>query len=110
LFDVAMATSLFPVLPFNGVARAIATVVHKLKPNGGFYATWFENPDAANFEPIVHPNDVTTYPDCRPYHYSFDLIAQACNTVGATVERVSDSTHPSGESILIITRSELGTM
>lgn len=102
LFDVAIATSLFPVLPFNGVARSIATVIHKLKPNGRFYATWFENPDAASFEPIVHPDGVTTYPDRAPYHYPFDLIAQACSAVGATVERVSDSTHPGGESVLAI--------
>jgi ABC-type polysaccharide/polyol phosphate transport system ATPase subunit len=104
LFDVAIANSMFPALPFNGVARAIATVVRKLKPEGRFYATWFENPDAASFEPIVHPSGVTTYPDRPPYHYSFDLIAQACNAVGATVERVRDSTHPHGESVLVITR------
>jgi ABC-type polysaccharide/polyol phosphate transport system ATPase subunit/SAM-dependent methyltransferase len=102
--DFVMASSVFACLPFNSVARCIAGVVRRLKPSGRFYATWFENPDAASFEPIVHPNGVTTYPDRKPYHYSFELIRQACQSVGATVERISDSTHPRGESVLIISR------
>ena len=103
LSDVAMADSLFPVQSFNSVATTIASVVRKLKPTGRFYATWHENPDPANFEPIVHPNGVTTYPDRQPFHYPFGLIEQVCGALGATVERVSDSSHPGGESVLAIT-------
>ncbi len=102
--DVAIANSLFSSLPFNGVARCIAGVVRKLKPSGRFYATWIENPDAANFEPIVHSNGVTTYPDREPYHYPFDLIEQVCRSLGATVDRLAESTHPRGESVLVISR------
>jgi homopolymeric O-antigen transport system ATP-binding protein len=103
-FDFAVAESVFPSLPFNGVARCIASVVHKLQPSGRFYATWFENPDPASFDPIVQPNGVTTYPDHEPYHYPFALIANVCGAVGATVERISDATHPGGESVLVISR------
>jgi ABC-type polysaccharide/polyol phosphate transport system ATPase subunit/SAM-dependent methyltransferase len=102
--DVAMANSLFRCLPFNSVACCIAAVVRKLRPSGRFYATWFENPDPANFDPIIHPNGITTYSDREPYHYPLDLIAQVCDAVGADVERITDSTHPRGESILVITR------
>jgi energy-coupling factor transporter ATP-binding protein EcfA2 len=102
-FDVAVASSLFACLPFNGVARCIASVVRKLKPSGRFYATWFENPDAADFEPIVRPDGGMTYSDRQPYHYPFDLVRQVCTAVGATVERVADSTNPRGESVLVIT-------
>ncbi len=102
--DVAIANSLFSSLPFNSVARCIAGVVRKLKPSSRFYATWFENPDAASFEPIVHPNGVTTYPDREPYHYPFELIEQVCRAVGATVDRLAESTHPRGESVLVISR------
>lgn len=102
-FDVAIANSLFAYVPFNKVARCIASVVRKLKPSGRFYATWFENPDPGNFEPIVRPNGVTTYSDREPYHYPFELIAAACRAVGATVERV-DSVHPRGESALLIAK------
>jgi ABC-type polysaccharide/polyol phosphate transport system ATPase subunit/SAM-dependent methyltransferase len=103
--DFVVASSVFTCLPFNSVARCIAGVVRKLKPSGRFYATWFENPDAASFEPIVQPNGVTTYPDHEPYHYPFQLIAQACEAVGARVERIGDSTHPRGESVLVISRT-----
>jgi ABC-type polysaccharide/polyol phosphate transport system ATPase subunit len=50
-FDIAAADSVFSRRPFNTVARCIATVVRRLQPAGRFYATWFENPDPANFEP-----------------------------------------------------------
>jgi ABC-type polysaccharide/polyol phosphate transport system ATPase subunit len=103
-FDFALASSGFAYLPFNDVARCIASVVRKLEPSGRFYATWFENPDPASFDPIVHPNGVTTHPDREPYHYPFALIAAVCEAVGATVERFDDSTDPRGESVLVISR------
>jgi len=103
-FDFALADSLFAYLPFNNVARCIAGVVRALKPSGRFYTTWFENPDAANFEPISHANGVITYPDREPYHYPFSLVEVVCDAVGAKVERVDGSTHPRGESVLVISR------
>jgi len=103
-FDIAVADSLFPFRPFNTVARCIASVVRKLTPNGRFYATWFENLDPANFEPIVQPGGITTFPDAEPYHYPFALIASVCEAVGATVERVPGTGHPGGESLLLISR------
>ena len=104
LFDIAVADSLFPFRPFNTVARCIASVVRKLAPNGRFYATWFENSDPANFEPIVQSGGITTFPDSEPYHYPFALIANVCDAVGATVERVPGTSHPGGESLLVISR------
>ena len=61
-------------------------------------------PIPANFEPIVQPSGVTTYPDREPYHYPFALIANVCDAVGATVERVPGTGHPGGESLLLISR------
>jgi energy-coupling factor transporter ATP-binding protein EcfA2 len=101
-FDVAIADSVFPFRPFNAVARCIASIVRRLEPSGRFYATWFENPDLANFEPIVQPGGITTFPDSEPYHYPFALIANICEVVGATVERVPSVGHPRGESLLVI--------
>jgi ABC-2 type transport system ATP-binding protein len=102
LFDVAIADSVFPFRPFNAVARCIASVVRTLQPNGRFYATWFENPDPANFEPIVQPSGITSFSDSEPYHYPFTLIANICAAVGATVERGPSTGHPGGESLLVI--------
>jgi ABC-type polysaccharide/polyol phosphate transport system ATPase subunit len=102
LFDIAIADSVFPLRPFNAVARCIASVVRKLQPNGRFYATWFENPDRANFEPIAQPIGITSFSDSEPYHYPFALVANVCEAVGATVERVPTAGHPRGESLLVI--------
>ena len=103
-FDVAIADSVFPCRPFNAVARCIASVVRMLEPSGRFYATWFENPDPANFEPIVQTSGVTTFSDSEPYHYPFALIANVCEAVGARVERMPAAKHPRGESLLVISR------
>jgi ABC-type polysaccharide/polyol phosphate transport system ATPase subunit len=104
-FDLAVADSLFPFRPFNTVARVIASVVRKLGPDGRFYATWFENPDPANFDAIVRPGGLTTFPDSEPYHYPFELIANVCDVVGARVERIPSPGHPAGESLLLIRRT-----
>jgi ABC-type polysaccharide/polyol phosphate transport system ATPase subunit len=101
-FDFALADSLFPHLPFNSVARCIAGVVRRLKRSGRFYATWFENPEVANFDPIARADGPMTYPDREPYHYPFSLIESVCDAVGATVERLPVSTHPRGEAVLVI--------
>ena len=103
-FDLAVADALFPTRSFNTIARSIASVVRRLAPNGRFYATWFENPDPANFEPIAQPSGIATFADAEPYHYPFALIANVCDAVGATVERVPSAGHPAGQSLLVISR------
>jgi ABC-type polysaccharide/polyol phosphate transport system ATPase subunit len=102
--DYAVAESILSSMSFNGVARCIASVVGSLLPAGRFYATWFENPDPASFDPLVHASGITTYPDREPYHYPFGLVANVCEAVGATVERVSGVTSPDGESVFVIAR------
>jgi ABC-type polysaccharide/polyol phosphate transport system ATPase subunit len=103
-FDFAVTTSGFAYMPFDSVARSIAGVLRKLKPAGRFFATWFDDPDPASLDPIVHPNGVTTYPDREPYHYPFGLIANVCRAVGGTVERVAGVKDPHGESVMVISR------
>jgi ABC-type polysaccharide/polyol phosphate transport system ATPase subunit len=103
-FDLVIADSLFPSRSFNTIARYIASVVRRLTSNGRCYATWFENPNPANFEPIVQPSGIVTSADAEPYHYPFALIANVCDAVGATVERVPSAGHPAGQSLLVISR------
>ncbi len=104
-FDLAIASSLFRGLPLNTVARAIASVVKSLAPGGRFYATWVDNADPTNFEPIVGKNGVTTYSDREPYHYTFDMLAALARIVGARAERLDDHSHPRGESVMVLTRA-----
>ncbi|HEX6462841.1 MAG TPA: ATP-binding cassette domain-containing protein [Vicinamibacterales bacterium] len=105
LFRFAIANGFWSRLPFNAIARCVVSVLRKLEPGGRFYATWFDNPDPSNFDPIVHPQGATTYPDMEPYHYSFEVLAPMMRALGADVSRVNDGTHPRGESVMLITKA-----
>ena len=104
LFDMAIASSLFRRLPLNSVARAIANVVRALTPGGRFFATWPDNPDRLDFEPIDRPDGSKTYSDREPFHYSFEMLAALADVVGARAEPLDDRTHPRGEAVMVITR------
>jgi ABC-type polysaccharide/polyol phosphate transport system ATPase subunit/SAM-dependent methyltransferase len=104
-FDMAIASSLFRRLPLNSVARAIANVVRALKPDGKFFATWADNPEPLNFEPITRPDGSRTYSDREPFHYSFDMLASLADVVGARAERLDDRSHPRGEAVMVLTRN-----
>jgi homopolymeric O-antigen transport system ATP-binding protein len=101
-FRFAIANGFWSRLTLNQVARATASVLRKLEPGGRFFVSWYENPDARNFEPLVHPAGATSYPDMEPYHYSFDMLAGVCRALGATAERLDDRSHPRGESVMVI--------
>jgi hypothetical protein len=103
-FQFGIASSLFRRLSLNSVARCIAAVVKRLTPDGRFYATWVDNPDPQRFGKIEGANGVTTYSDREPFHYSFDIIAGIVEAVGGRAERIDDTSHPRGESVMLITR------
>jgi ABC-type polysaccharide/polyol phosphate transport system ATPase subunit/SAM-dependent methyltransferase len=104
-FEFAIASSLFRRLPLNSVARAITRVVDALTPDGRFFATFAENPTATNFDPVIQPGGITTHPDREPYHYSFEMLAALAGVVGARVERVNESSHPRGESVVVFMKA-----
>ena len=106
-FAVAIANGFWSRLSLNQIARCTAAVLRKLEPGGSFFATWHENPDPLNFEPIVHAEGATTYPDMEPYHYPFAVLAGLCQALGASAERIDDRSHPRGESIMRITKTDL---
>jgi ABC-type polysaccharide/polyol phosphate transport system ATPase subunit/SAM-dependent methyltransferase len=102
-FAFAIANGFWSRLSLNQIARCTASVLRSLEPGGRFYVSWRENPNAANFEPLVHAEGATTYPDMEPYHYSFSVLAGICDALGARAERVEDRTHPRGESLMLVT-------
>ena len=83
----------------------MASVVRKLAPGGRFYITWAENPDAASFDPITQTDGTRTFADREPFHYSFATLAAIAHTVGAKAERLADTSHPRGESLLVLRRA-----
>jgi ABC-type polysaccharide/polyol phosphate transport system ATPase subunit/SAM-dependent methyltransferase len=104
-FDVAIASSLFRRLSLNSVARCVAGVLRRLKPDGRFFATWADNPDPRSMEPIGWPDGSKTYSDREPFHYSFALLSNIVGALGGRAERIDDRSHPRGESVMVITRS-----
>jgi len=102
--DFAVAQSAFVHLSLNAIAQCIATVVRKLAPGGRFFAAYFENPDSANGEAIVHPGGLKTHADAEPYHTSFEVLAGICAGVGAHAERIPDWKHPQDQRMMMITR------
>ena len=102
-FRYAISEGLFSRLPLNRIARCIAAVTRRLAPDGRFLATWFENPDPRNFDPIDR-NGFVTFPDAEPYHYPFQMLASVCESIGARAEKIQQTrAHPRGESLLMIT-------
>src|SRR5574341_885583 len=72
-FDFALAASVFTHLFMNHISRCLVEVKKVLKPNGRFYATFFQAPHSAHLSPIVHrPGSVTTNYDSDPFHYSYE--------------------------------------
>jgi SAM-dependent methyltransferase len=103
-FDVAIASSLLRRLPLNGVARAVASVVRKLAPEGRFFVAWAE-PGGDPFAPRVQSDGTTTQADRPPYHYDFGVLGRIAELAGGRAERIADPSHPRGDSIMRITRA-----
>jgi ABC-type polysaccharide/polyol phosphate transport system ATPase subunit len=102
-FDFVIATGLLTHLSLNAIARCMASVVRRLKPDGRFYVAYSEAPDPTVFAPIVHPNGVITYPDEIPYHYAFDTLARLAESVGGRAERLGDWGHPGSQQMMVVT-------
>lgn len=104
-FDYALAISLFTHLYMNHIAHCLLEVGRALKPEGAFYATYFEAPTSAYARPIEHSPDITTHYDSDPFHYSFSEMEALADLVGMRVERVSDWNHPRAQRMLSFTRA-----
>jgi SAM-dependent methyltransferase len=104
-FDLAIASSLLRRLPLNAVARCFASVIRKLAPGGTFFVAWAE-PGADPFAPRVQADGTTTLGDRPPYHYDFGVLARLVELAGGRAERLPDPSHPRGDSVMAITRTD----
>lgn len=94
-FDRMLSVSLFTHLPINHILRCLAEARLALKPDGVYYATYFEAPTPLYLEPMRHaPGDVVTYFDQDPFHYGFDEIARMARHAGLQAERIGAWNHP----------------
>ena len=100
-FDYALAFSVFTHLFLNHIGRCLLEVAQVLKPNGMFFATFFEAPTSVYIDRIEHElGGTTTNYDLDPFHYSVEEISVVANKVGLSAELVKDWIHPRGQKML----------
>jgi SAM-dependent methyltransferase len=104
-FDFALAQSVFTHLPFNSISRCLVEVAGVLKPDGRFFATIFEQPDAFTLEPILQPGTAEydpflTYVDRDPYHYPARLFEAFCAGSPLEFRYLGDWGHPRNQRML----------
>jgi cyclopropane fatty-acyl-phospholipid synthase-like methyltransferase len=104
-FDYAMAQSVFTHLPMNHIVRCLVEVGKVLKPEGVFFATFFEAPSNAYLAPLPHhPGQFVTTYDADPFHYSFDEFEWMARTAGLRAELIGAWAHPRDQRMLVFSR------
>jgi SAM-dependent methyltransferase len=99
-FDFALAISVFTHLFMNHISRCLVEIRKVLKPNGKFYATFFQAPHSICLSPILHePGSVTTFYDSDPFHYSHDELKMLAANAGLLVELIGDWEHPRSQKM-----------
>jgi SAM-dependent methyltransferase len=100
-FDFALAISVFTHLFMNHISRCLVEIRKVLKPNGKFYATFFQAPHSICLSPILHePGSVTTFYDSDPFHYSHDELKMLAANAGLLVELIGDWEHPRSQKMV----------
>ena len=100
-FDYALAVSVFTHLPMNHIVRCLVELAKVLKPQGQFFASFFEAPTSAFLEQIKHePGGVITHYDEDPFHYSFAEFQCMADLANLSVELVGNWSHPRDQQML----------
>jgi len=107
-FDFAIAVSVFTHLFMNNIIRCLVEVNRILNPSGKFYATFFQSPNSAYLNPILHsPGEITTYYDHDPFHYSYSEIQNLALMANLQVKLVDDWSHPRDQKMFCFTRLDV---
>jgi len=100
-FDFAIAQSVFTHLPINDIVRCLAEICGVMKPDGVFFATFFEAPSAVHLNQITHPTGgVVTNFDKDPFHYAFSDFQWMARLAGMNVNLIGDWKHPRDQKML----------
>jgi SAM-dependent methyltransferase len=105
LFDFGIAQSVFTHQTWNTILRCLSNVHNVLKPDGRFYASFFEDPDGTHVTtPISHsPGGITTFPDRDPFHYIFETFVALGKRTNLDVTYIGDWNHPRAQKMLCFT-------
>jgi len=100
-FDFAIAQSVFTHLDAKLITECLIELHKVLKPDGKFFATFFQAPSAGHAEPIRHePDGVVTNFDADPFHFSFSELDQLAAIAGFSARLIGDWNHPRGQQML----------
>lgn len=106
-FDRGLALSVFTHLPFNAIVRCLKEVAAAMRPDGVFYASFFEASTGGHIDPITQaPGGVVTHYDCDPFHQSVDEYEWMAQLAGLRLEVIGDWGHPRGQRMLAFHRFE----
>lgn len=103
-FRYALAVSVFTHLDMNRIVLCLARMREVLAPDGRFFASWFEAPQAACSTPQQHASGIVTYYLNDPYHYAYGEMQAMAALAGVSVERIGDWGHPRGQRMLCFHR------
>jgi SAM-dependent methyltransferase len=103
-FDFALAQSVFTHLPLNGIMRCLVNTARVLRPEGRLYATFLQNSDKRNLEPVEFGAGRSFY-DTDPYHYDVETLACVTRGTGMELKDVRDWGHPRGGRMLLFVPS-----
>jgi SAM-dependent methyltransferase len=100
-FDFALALSVFTHLYINHIGRCLVEIRKVLKPQGLFYATFFEAPTPIHLPNITQqPGGKTTKYDSDPFHYSLVELQSLAENAGLVAELVDNWNHPRAQKMI----------
>jgi SAM-dependent methyltransferase len=104
--DFALAVSVFTHLYANHIAICLKRVQQRLAPNGKFFATFFQAPDAVHLDAICHqPGGFITHYNCDPFHYSFAEMEALAKFAGLSATLIGNWNHPRHQQMLCFTNA-----
>ncbi len=102
-FDFALAQSVFTHLRPGLITECLQRVLPRLKPNGVFFATFFESEDGRDVKGPAHGwrADELQHP-----RYTLDTLTRLAHDAGGAVEYLGDWGHPRDQRMLAIRSTE----
>ena len=106
-FDYMLSVSLFTHLPMNIIIRCLSKARSELKPEGVYFATFFEAPFSAHLDRITQdPGGIVTQYDADPFHYSLEELSWMGSVSGLDTRLIGDWNHPRNQKMAAFTLSK----
>lgn len=104
-FDCALALSLFTHMTFNNIRVCLERLAPVMKPQGRFFATFFELPSGHVSCDPFNSGRAITYGDQDPYHYRPTDMCEAAATSPWQAKYIGDFGHARGQMMMAYART-----